>query len=94
MSIEMDHDQNAVQCMSGTEWAERAPSRRLVLEDDYQGVVNQRDELANAIGEAVVKAGIAGAETPLTGPQLTMLLGNLVDHYVLLNTAQNNQAAE
>jgi hypothetical protein len=94
MSTEKIQNQTAVQCMKASDWAVRAPSRRLVLEDDYQGVVNQRDDLANAIGDAVVKAGIAGAGIPLTGHQLTFLLSNLVDHYVQLNPIRTTQAAE
>ncbi|EGT5675384.1 hypothetical protein AGJ34_20680 [Cronobacter dublinensis subsp. dublinensis] len=48
-------------------------SVNISLED----AINQRDLLAKAIGEAVVKAGIAAPGFPLTGPQLLMLLDDL-----------------
>lgn len=44
-------------------------------------VEQQRDLLASAIGEALVKAEIIGPNTPLTGPQLLYFLDQLVDHY-------------
>ncbi|MGQ3825650.1 hypothetical protein [Pseudomonas alliivorans] len=44
-------------------------------------VEEQRDQLASAIGDALVKAGMIGQNTPLTGPQLLYFLDRLVDHY-------------
>ena len=44
-------------------------------------VEQQRDLLASAIGEALVKAGMISPNTPLTGPQLLYFLDQLVDHY-------------
>lgn len=75
-------------CMTGAEWYERAPSRRLVLEDDLQGVLNQRDNFANAIGEAIVNAGIVEPGIAMTGPELIQTLADLVDHYKQLAAAK------
>jgi len=44
-------------------------------------VEQQRDLLATAIGDALVKAGFISPNTPLTGPQLLYFLDQLVDHY-------------
>ncbi|WP_217191124.1 hypothetical protein [Pseudomonas shirazica] len=44
-------------------------------------VEQQRDLLASAIGDALVKAGMIAPNTPLTGPQLLHFLDQLVDHY-------------
>lgn len=44
-------------------------------------VEEQRDLLASAIGEALVKAGMIDPNMPLTGPQLIFFLDQLVDDY-------------
>ncbi|MDF9778979.1 hypothetical protein [Pseudomonas baetica] len=83
MNRDLDR-KDGIQCMSGADWGERAPSRRLVLEDDLQSVVHERDALASAIGNALVGAGIVNPNLPLTGPELIAALGDLVDHYKVL----------
>ena len=38
-----------VQCMSAKEWAERAPTRRMVLEDDYDTLHAEAEALRVAL---------------------------------------------
>jgi hypothetical protein len=83
MNRDLDR-KDGIQCMSGADWGERAPNRRLVLEDDLQSVVHERDALGSAIGDALVGAGIVNPDLPLTGPELIAALGDLVDHYKVL----------
>lgn len=47
--------------------------------DKIGDVQKERDDLANAIAAAAVKAGIIAAGTSLTGPQLVMLCDNLAE---------------
>ncbi|MHC5194813.1 hypothetical protein ACYSUW_13760 [Pseudomonas frederiksbergensis] len=83
MNRDLDR-KDGIQCMSGAEWGECAPSRRLVLEDDLQSVVHERDALASAIGNALTSAGVVNPNLPLTGPELIAALGDLIDHYKVL----------
>jgi|GEM_PF-4531587 len=51
--------------------------------DKIGDVQQERDDLANAIAAAAVKAGIISADTSLTGPQLVMLCDNLAETALL-----------
>ena len=51
--------------------------------DKIGDVQQERDDLANAIAAAAVKAGIISAGTSLTGPQLVMLCDNLAETALL-----------
>ncbi|MEQ0217929.1 hypothetical protein ABLV18_27525 [Klebsiella sp. CN_Kp114] len=42
-----------------------------------EDAIHQRNQLAEAIGNAAVKAGIVKPGTPLTGPQLLMLVEDM-----------------
>lgn len=46
---------------------------------EIERLTHERDTLGQAIGEAVVKAGIAVAGMPLNGPQLLMLVNDLAE---------------
>lgn len=54
----------------------------------------QRDMFANAIQDAVTRAGIIRKDAgELSGPQLLQFLGDLTDHYIQLCENQNETLA-
>jgi hypothetical protein len=44
-----------VQCMSAQDWAERAPTRRMVLQDDYDALQAMNTELLEALESTLVQ---------------------------------------
>jgi hypothetical protein len=55
--------------------AQRTALPKLI--EEYEAMVRQRDALAEAIGNAAVRAGICRGDAQLTGPHLLMLADDL-----------------
>lgn len=59
-----------------------------------EDAIHQRNQLAEAIGSAAVKAGIVKPGTPLTGPQLLMLVEDLLAGVPILSMPHTWQDVE